>query len=306
MPDVAPPVSRLRAALQLMRPANVVTAWADVGAGVAASGLVAGLSGLADPAAAGPLAWLLVSTSGLYGGGVVLNDVFDAALDARERPERPIPSGRISRAAAAGLGAGLLLMGVAAAAQVNAWSAALAVGIAAGAVFYDAVGKHAGWWGALNMGACRGANLLLGVSAVPAAVGALWPLALIPVAYIAAITAVSQGEVHGGRRRTGWAALGLVALVMGSALALGLFPRYDALVALPFLIALGAMVVPPFLRAARDPQPTRIRRAVKAGVVALVLLDATLAAGFGGWAFGAAVLALLPLSLALGRLFAVT
>ena len=27
---------------------------------------------------------------------MVLNDVFDAEVDARERPERPIPSGRVS------------------------------------------------------------------------------------------------------------------------------------------------------------------------------------------------------------------
>ena len=306
MPNVAPPLSRLRAAVQLARPANIVTAWADIGAGFAASGLVAGLSGLTDPAAGGALAWLLLATTGLYGGGVVLNDVFDAALDARERPERPIPSGRVPRAAAAGLGAGLLLLGLAAAAQVSWLSGALAAGIAAGAVFYDAVGKHAGWWGAINMGACRGGNLLLGVSAVPAAVGALWSLGLIPVAYIAAITAVSQGEVHGGRRRTGWGALGLIALVMAGALLLGFLSRYEVLTALPFLVGLGVWIVPPFVRAARLPQPAPIRRAVKAGVVALILLDATLAAGFAGWGFGLAVAALLPLSLFLGRQFAVT
>ena len=304
--DVASPVSRLRAAVQLVRPANIVTAWADIGAGVAASGLVGGLSGLAEPAAGETLAWLLIATTGLYGGGVVLNDVFDAALDARERPERPIPSGRVPQAVAAWLGGGLLLLGVGAAAQVSWLSGALAVGIAAGAVFYDAVGKHAGWWGAANMGACRGGNLLLGVSAVPAAVATLWPLGLIPVAYITAITAVSQGEVHGGRRRTGWGALGLMALVMSSALLLGFHARYAAGAALPFLVGLGAWVVPPFVRAARAPQPAPIRRAVKAGVVALILLDATLAAGFAGWAFGLVVAALLPLSLFLGRRFAVT
>ena len=36
--------------------------------------------------------WLLLASSfGLYLGGMVLNDVFDAKLDAVERPERPIP-----------------------------------------------------------------------------------------------------------------------------------------------------------------------------------------------------------------------
>ena len=38
-----------------------------------------------------PQLWLLLlASSGLYLGGMVLNDVFDARLDAEERPERPI------------------------------------------------------------------------------------------------------------------------------------------------------------------------------------------------------------------------
>ena len=32
--------------------------------------------------------------------GIVLNDVFDAQIDAAERPQRPIPSGRVSLATA--------------------------------------------------------------------------------------------------------------------------------------------------------------------------------------------------------------
>lgn len=306
MAEVITPSRRLRAALQLVRPANVVTAWADIGAGFAASGVVIGVSGLADASAAAELAWLLVATTGLYGGGVVLNDVFDAELDARERPERPIPSGRVPRTQAAALGAALLLLGVAAAAQVGVLSAILAAAIAALAVCYDAVGKHASWLGPLNMGACRGGNLLLGMSAAPAALGVLWPLALIPVAYIAAITAVSRGEVHGGARRTGWLAVGLIALVAGSLLLLGLAESYEVPGALPFLVLFGGAVGLPFVRAARDPRPERIRRAVKVGVLALILLNATLAAGFAGWGFGLGVLALLPLSLALGHVFAVT
>ncbi|NEP43227.1 MAG: UbiA family prenyltransferase, partial [Okeania sp. SIO2H7] len=73
--------------LQLMRPANIITAHADILVGYAASGAT-------DPYRLG---WLLLATTGLYGDGVVFNDVFDAELDAIERPERPIPSDRASR-----------------------------------------------------------------------------------------------------------------------------------------------------------------------------------------------------------------
>ena len=78
---------RARAWLQLLRPANVATALADVLAGAA-------VAGAAWPPA--PVVyWLLVATACLYAGGIVFNDYFDRTLDAIERPERPIPSGRI-------------------------------------------------------------------------------------------------------------------------------------------------------------------------------------------------------------------
>jgi len=49
-----------------------------------------------------------------------------------------------------------------------------------------------------------------------------------------------------------------------------------------------------------------IGRAVRAGVLSLIVLDAALAACFAGSLHGLAVLALWPLSLGLARLFAVT
>jgi 4-hydroxybenzoate polyprenyltransferase len=286
---------RARAYLTLARPANVVTAAADILAGFAAAG-----------AAWSALPWLLLAGMCLYAGGVVLNDVFDAGLDARERPERPIPSGAASRGGAAGFGALLLLLGVLAAAQASAASAALAAAIALAVVAYDAWAKHHRLAGPLTMGLCRGMNLLLGVSALPGAVPQLWFLALIPIAYIAAITAVSRGEVHGGERGTGRIAVLLLCGVLLALLAPGLRADHSALAALPFVALLGWRVLPPFLAAAREPQPARIGAAVKAGVLSLIVLDAALAAGFAGLAYGAAVLLLLPVSLALARRFAVT
>lgn len=305
---MAPSPSRrdqLWAYLQLVRPANTVTALADVLAGFAASGMALGLDGWSGSAPLQALPWLLLATTGLYGGGVVFNDVFDAAVDARERPERPLPSGRASRRGGALVGGGLLLVGIVAAAQVSALSGGLAAAIALAALLYDAAGKHHVLLGPLNMGLCRGGNLLLGVSAVPALVPDLWFLALIPVAYVAAITAVGQGEVRGGTRRTGLLALTLIVLVVGSLLLLGLRPAYAALSALPFALLFAGQTLPAFVKATRNPAPAPIQDAVKAGVLALVPLDAALAAGFGGWPYGLVVLLLLPVSRGLARLFAV-
>lgn len=298
--------TRLMAYIQLFRPANVVTALADVAAGFAVAGAALSLQGAIPATTWGDLGWLLVATMGLYGGGVVFNDVFDATLDASERPERPIPSGRASRRGAALFGGLLLTGGVAAAYPVGWTSVGLAALVAGGAVLYDAWSKHHTVLGPINMGLCRGGNLLLGASVVPAALVASWYLAIIPIAYIAAITAVSQGEVHGGTSRTGYLAVGLVAAVVGSLLLLGARSDYQLLHASPFVLLLAGQVGPPFLRAARTPSPALIRTAVTTGVMALIPLNAALAAGFGGWLYGLATLCLLPVSMGLARLFAVT
>lgn len=291
-----------------MRPANIVTSWADVLAGFAASGSIMFLNteGQSVLTTLVPLAWLLVATTGLYGGGVVFNDIFDAELDSQERPERPIPSGRASRQGATLLGSLLLLVGVVAAFQVSWLSAVLAPGIAVAALLYDAFGKHHPVLGPLNMGVCRGGNLLLGISVVPAMVGEYWFLALIPIVYIAAITAISRGEVHGTKGNTGIIALLLIGIVIAGLVGLGLLKDYEVLAALPFLALFAGRVLLPLIKAVREPTPNQIRIAVKAGVLSLIVLDATVAAGFSSLLYGLLVLSLLPLSIALAQIFAVT
>jgi hypothetical protein len=49
-----------------------------------------------------------------------------------------------------------------------------------------------------------------------------------------------------------------------------------------------------------------IKKAVMAGVLSLVVMDACWAVGFSNWYIGIGVLLLLPVSLMLSKLFAVT
>src|SRR5207237_7189654 len=93
--------SRLAAYLELVRPPNLTSAAADALAGIA----------IAGQALVWRAWWLVVASVLLYAGGVVLNDVYDAARDAVERPERAIPSGRASAQTAARLGIALLATG---------------------------------------------------------------------------------------------------------------------------------------------------------------------------------------------------
>ncbi|WGV26741.1 UbiA-like protein EboC [Halotia branconii] len=288
--------------LQLMRPANIITAWADIMAGFAASGYFV----FNHQFNLIPLLWLLLATTGLYGGGIVFNDVFDAQLDAKERPERPIPSGRASLSGATLLGIMLLSVGVAAAAQVSWLSAILAVAIASFALLYDAFGKHNSIFGPINMGVCRGGNLLLGASVLPMVLKEYWFLALISIVYIAAITILSRGEVHGAKLNTSVVALSLIIIVIAGLLGLGLLPNYQVIAALPFVVVFAVRVLLPFIQAVRKPTPEQIRIAVKAGVLSLIVLDSTLAAGFAGVLYGLIVLSLLPISIKLAQVFAVT
>ena len=302
--------NRLWAYLQLMRPANIVTSWADVLAGFAASGALflipLGIEGQALLASLTLLIWLLVATTGLYGGGVVFNDVFDAKLDARERTERPIPSGRASREGAALLASLLLVVGVAAATQVSWLSATLAASISAAALLYDAVSKHDPLLGPLNMGLCRGFNLLLGISVVPGMVGKLWFLALISIIYIAAVTTLSRGEVYGAKVLTRIVSLLLVGVVIAGLLGLGLLEDYQFLAALPLMVLFVVQVWQPMKKATCDPSPEQVRIAVKTGVLSLIILDATITAGFASFPYGLLVLCLLPISMLLAQMFAVT
>jgi 4-hydroxybenzoate polyprenyltransferase len=302
---------RFWAYLQLMRPANIITAWADVLAGFAASGCIILVNQQENwsiqPANLLSLLWLLLSTTGLYGGGIVFNDVFDAELDAQERPERPIPSGRASRSGATILGILLFSMGVLAALQVSWLSGTLAGTIAFTAIVYNAYGKHHPIFGPLSIGLCRGGNLLLGVSAVSAMVAEDWFLALIPVVYIAAITVLSRDEVKVGDGSTsGIIALLLIGAVLTGLFGLGLLENYHLLAVIPFIILLAVRVLLPIIKTVRQPTPENFRLAVRAGILSLIIVDATVATSFAGLPYGLLVLSLLPISMALAQVFAVT
>ncbi|RYY92666.1 MAG: polyprenyltransferase [Chitinophagaceae bacterium] len=289
-----------------MRPANIVTAVSDILAGIAIAGYFSG----ARPGELHllPVVLLALSTAGLYGGGVVFNDVFDAELDKIERPERPIPGGLISKESAALLGTVLLLAGITAAYFVHHSflpSTVLAIAIAAAALLYDKWGKHHSFLGPLNMGLCRGLNICLGVSILPAALGTYWFIGVIPVVYIAAITMISRGEVHGGSKAILKAAALFYALVIGAILFIA-FRNGHGTLALLFLALFGAMIFLPLRNAVRNPVGPKIGKAVKSGVLALILMNAAWAAAFGTPPVALMILLLLPLSLYLAKAFAVT
>lgn len=283
-----------------MRPANIVTSVADVLAGIAISGYFL----LGDQEFL-PVFLLCLSTIGLYGGGIVFNDVFDVDLDRIERPERAIPSGAISKKEATLLGIVLLFIGILAACAFSLRSGIIAFLILVFALVYNKFSKHYAFLGPLNMGVCRGMNLLLGVSIVSISLQSLYLLGLIPLIYIFSITMISQGEVHGSSKKKLYAGAFLYEIVIGAILYAAFLQQnifYSAL----FVVLFAWMIFKPLFAAIKDPIGKNIGKAVKAGVISLILMDAAWAAAYGQIFFAMLIAMLLPLSLWLAKRFAVT
>jgi 4-hydroxybenzoate polyprenyltransferase len=303
------PDSRLIPYFQLARPANILTAIADIWAGFAVVISPLGLTFFGtdfSPTLLQQLIWLSFSTIGLYGGGVAFNDVFDANLDSTERPERPIPSGRVPLKNAALFASILLILGIFSAFQVNLVSGMIAVSIATLALVYDYWGKHQFFLGPINMGLCRSGNLLLGISAFPELLKTYWFLGIIPLIFVAAITMISRGEVNGKNKNALMGGLGMYFLIFISILFLAFSNGRLAWQVLPFLALFAYMIFPPLIKAIHLQLPMWIGKAVKAAVISLIILNASLASIFAGWEIGVLVLLLLPLSLWLAGKFAVT
>lgn len=138
--------------LALGRVSNLPTVWTNTLAGV----ILAGSS---------PSDWrillLIVGMSLAYTGGMFLNDAFDRDIDAKERPERPIPSGEVSSSSVffagyAMLAAAVLLIGFCALAPGGGgWRAVIAaVALCAAIVLYNAWHKG-NPFSPLVMGLCR-------------------------------------------------------------------------------------------------------------------------------------------------------
>ena len=302
----APNPSPVRAYAQLLRLPNVFTALADVAMGF----LVAGGTPGDWPA----LLTLGVASAGLYLAGMVLNDWFDAELDARERPSRPIPSGRISLAAAGRLGWTLLAAGVAA-----GWLAGLiagrvapglvATGLAALVVAYD------GWFkptplAPLAMGGCRLLNVLLGMSAAAAApwLPYQWLVAGGIGLYIAGVTWFARTEAtDSGRSQL---ALGTLAMLVGIGL-VAWYPSWRApldpqLDPTPerwdlFWLVVAAMVVWRCVRAIADPRPLVVQAAVKNCILSLIVIDAGATLATAGTLPAVAIMALIVPAVILGQ-----
>ena len=195
--------------MELLRAPNALTAWGDPVAGALWAG--AGADDI-RPAVMATLGVLLV-----YGGGMILNDVADAAVDGRERPARPLPSGRIPRARALAAGVAFTVSGIAAFGAAGRTAFGFGAALAVLAALYNFARNRTGA-GPLAMGGCRALSVCAGAAAAGGITGGAVFAALVVGGYVAALSAAARHEMSGGRwtpAHTG-RALGLIPLVQSA------------------------------------------------------------------------------------------
>jgi len=282
--------SGLRALVELIRAPAALSVPGDVVAGASAAGVLdrrtAGLAG---------------ASVCLYWAGMAANDWADRELDAVERPERPIPSGRVPAGVAFGVAAGLTAAGVALAGRSGgARALTVAVPLAATIWAYDLRAKNTAA-GPVVMAACRALDVLLGAS-TGRAVRAV-PPALAVAVHTYTVTALSRREVSGGTPGLPAATLATTAALAGAVAAGPGRPVGGAGAAVVGALAAGYAVRygRAQSRVLTDPRAPRVRAAVGAGITALPALQGALAARAGATWAGLAVAAAAPAGRFLAR-----
>ena len=248
--------------LQLARVSNTPTV---------VSNTVAGAALVDGGAPAGDVAVVAVAMALFYTAGMVLNDVLDLGVDRRERPERPLPSGRVSVRAALSAAVGLLAAGEILLGIVG-WRPALAgLALVALIVLYDAWHKG-NVVSPVLMGACRAmVYVVAGLALTASPPWELWAGAGMLLLYIVGLTQVAKAEATG--RSSAWPTAAVLAPVVFWAF---LLPSPASFV---LLAAFAAWVV----WALRLVRSKRIGPAVGAMIAGVALFDAVAAAaGDGG------------------------
>lgn len=308
--------SKIRGFLKLVRPANIITAWSNilVGAAIAYGTLNEESLPMFDfiNYFNFDIVLLIISTSGLYGGGIVMNDYFDANLDAKERPERPIPKGLISKKNALNFAIILYTIGVISAFCVNIVSGIIACSLVGLTLIYNTFSKHNSFLGPLNMGICRAVNWLLGMSICATFFSSFLLWLIIPLLYIFGITLVSRSEVIGEKGNNLIIGVGLYIFVilvialsgLSSNRTTGIFIFF---MLMPFIIYFFHKVLKPTLLAINGGgKPELVMKAVKSAVIGVIIVDASVAVIFLGIIYGVIILVLMPSSIYLSKRFAVT
>ncbi len=293
-------MTTLRDLVELVRAPAALTVPGDTLAGAASAGWPAGARSAVLP----------VASTCLYWAGMALNDWADRRTDAVERPERPIPSGRVSAGTALAVATGLTAAGITVAAVGGGPRSAATAAVLAAAVWAYDLSPKQGPVSVATMATTRGLDVLLGASAggLPGLRAAAVPATMVAV-HTAGVTALSRGEVHGGSTGVARACVAATTLV-AAASALRPIPAagrgraggvLGAAVSVALTGSYAVSVLRAQLSAARTPDARTVRRATGAGIRGLVPLQGAALAATGHHAAALGLAASAPIGAAAMR-----
>ncbi len=251
----------------------------------------------------------------IYAAGLLWNDWFDRPEDIRERPDRPLPSGRVRPAHVALVANTLVAAAVATAAVAGRPTLWVTVALGMLVLAYNMVLKRSALLGPLAMGACRGLSVLVGAAAFGVA-GLTCPLVIAAgggiTLYVAAVTWLARGET---RQRpvtaqriaiaaafAAWVgAVGVALLTTDAACIQGDRWKTMALVA----AVMGLWLAWRLARLGHRPEPRRVQKAIGGFISMIILVQAALVlvAGRPGHTIAFALMACFALNQILGRVF---
>ncbi|WP_193241839.1 SCO3242 family prenyltransferase [Streptomyces phaeolivaceus] len=296
---------------QLVRAPAALSVPGDVLAGAAAAGHPLGARTFG----------VMGSSVCLYWAGMALNDYADATIDAVERPGRPVPSGRVPRRTALAVAAALTAGGLALAAVSGGRRSLVGALPLAGAVWaYDLKLKSTPA-GPAAMAAARALDVLAGALAAgpgtggTTGTGAALRRGAVPAALVGAhtytLTALSRHEISGAPARLPAATLAastttVLAAALPAVRTAATAGVSRATAARAVVVTAGALVYlgsygTAQARAVREPSGENVRRAVGAGILGLMPLQAALTARGGATAAAAALGVVHPLARRLAR-----
>ena len=293
-------IDSIKQYLLLIRLPNAFTAVSDILAGYFLV-VSAGEANVID------LIPLMISSALLYIAGIALNDYFDVELDRRERPFRPLPSGRIPKQHA-------LIITIIAFAAANTMastvglaslliSAVLTVTIIA----YDYRVKRS-FAGPAFMGGARSLNIFLGSSPLLFLSSSAYGVelaAMLLFAYIIAIMILSRKEV-GDEKPNLFAVFFIVGGIIVTIAIAGLLILNFQQVFIVNLLIFAAVMVLTFKQLGNPPISGSIQNAIRNMVLSIIILDSIFVSGAAGIVYGIATLTLLVPAVVLAKKLYVT
>jgi 4-hydroxybenzoate polyprenyltransferase len=257
------------------------------------------------------LAGLMTSSSLLYLAGIVFNDYFDIEIDKKERPSRPLPSGKITKRKALTIAISSIIAANVLTLLINLTSFLVAVILTTIIIAYDYRLKHNTITGPITMGFARFVNIILGASpALPtlllstASSKMLLFIATSMFLYVVAIGILSKKEVNGkATKLVIILSLSIVFVNIASITIAGLIGIFQSAVFanLALFSIVIVIIFRPILRDLGSLAPIHIQNIIKNMIISIIILDSVFVSGIIGLPYGFATLLLIIPSVILAR-----